>query len=123
VVSKILRGIGSFFFWSYHRGSWQYDLKVALILAFIFLTPRHVLHDPAMPVRAGQVTEVSGAEGRGYRIEAGLLQGGARGLEVNAEQVLRDALGRDVSVSRIQPVLDQDGRVQAYTVWVQDKRK
>jgi hypothetical protein len=25
--------------WSYHRGSWQYDVLCILILAFIFLTP------------------------------------------------------------------------------------
>ena len=27
-------------FWSYERGSWQYDVICAAILAFIFLTPR-----------------------------------------------------------------------------------
>lgn len=26
--------------WYYERGSWQYDVMVILILAFIFLTPR-----------------------------------------------------------------------------------
>lgn len=26
-------------FWRYERGSWQYDILVLLILAFIFLTP------------------------------------------------------------------------------------
>lgn len=26
--------------WYYERGSWQYDVIVILILAFIFLTPR-----------------------------------------------------------------------------------
>ncbi|GAB4240382.1 MAG: hypothetical protein Kow00109_15500 [Acidobacteriota bacterium] len=29
-------------FWSYPRGSWQYDILCALILAFIFLTPKHI---------------------------------------------------------------------------------
>lgn len=31
--------------WDYHRGTWQYDVIVALILAFIFLTPRDTFHD------------------------------------------------------------------------------
>lgn len=29
-------------FWSYPRGSWQYDILCALILAFIFLTPKQI---------------------------------------------------------------------------------
>src|SRR5438132_635579 len=28
-------------FWTYRRGSWQYDVIVLVILAFIFLTPRN----------------------------------------------------------------------------------
>ena len=28
------------FFWTYERGTWQYDVMVILILAFIFVTPR-----------------------------------------------------------------------------------
>jgi hypothetical protein len=31
-------------FWSYERGSWQYDVMVLLILAFIFLAPNRVFH-------------------------------------------------------------------------------
>jgi hypothetical protein len=40
VWAKIKLVIRRSFFWSYERGSWQYDLIVAAILAFIFLTPR-----------------------------------------------------------------------------------
>ena len=32
-------------FWAYERGSWQYDLIVAAILAFIFLSPRAWFND------------------------------------------------------------------------------
>ena len=32
-------------FWVYERGSWQYDVILAVILAFIFLTPRSVFND------------------------------------------------------------------------------
>ncbi len=27
--------------WNYERGSWQWDVLCLLILAFIFLTPKH----------------------------------------------------------------------------------
>ncbi len=37
--------------WSHRRGSWQYDIICALILAFIFLTPRTFFGDqPRTPV-------------------------------------------------------------------------
>jgi hypothetical protein len=39
-VGSIFRAIKSIFFWSYGRTTWQYDVLCALILAFIFLTPR-----------------------------------------------------------------------------------
>jgi hypothetical protein len=34
------------FFWTYERATWQYDLLVIVILAFIWLTPPSWLHDP-----------------------------------------------------------------------------
>lgn len=34
------------FFWTYERATWQYDLLVLVILAFIWLTPPGWLGDP-----------------------------------------------------------------------------
>lgn len=34
------------FFWTYERATWQYDLWVIVILAFILLTPPGWLKDP-----------------------------------------------------------------------------
>jgi hypothetical protein len=34
------------FFWTYERASWQYDLMVIAILAFVWLTPPDWLNDP-----------------------------------------------------------------------------
>ena len=35
------------FFWTYPRGSWQYDLICLVILAFVFLTPPTILDGSA----------------------------------------------------------------------------
>lgn len=35
----ILTTLKKILFWSYERGSWQYDIMCVLILAFIFLSP------------------------------------------------------------------------------------
>ena len=40
--SKFVGGVARVIFWRYQRGSWQYDILCALILAFIFLTPQTV---------------------------------------------------------------------------------
>jgi hypothetical protein len=34
------------FFWTYERTTWQYDLMVIAILAFVWLTPPDWLGDP-----------------------------------------------------------------------------
>jgi len=38
----MLPAVSRVIFWTYERGGWQYDILSALILAFIFLTPRAV---------------------------------------------------------------------------------
>ena len=34
------------FFWTYERTTWQYDVMVIAILAFVWLTPPSWLNDP-----------------------------------------------------------------------------
>jgi len=33
-------------FWTFERGTWQYDLMVIAILAFVWITPPELLGDP-----------------------------------------------------------------------------
>jgi hypothetical protein len=40
-----MRGLNKIVFWSYGRGTLQYDVLCALILAFIFATPRYIFQD------------------------------------------------------------------------------
>jgi hypothetical protein len=49
--------------WSFPRGSVQYDLIVAAILAFIFLTPREFFGDQPRPPVVRQVQEVGDSRG------------------------------------------------------------
>ena len=57
-MTIILSTLKKVLFWSYERGSWQYDLMCVLILAFIFLSPNSIYQSrpSAMPI------VVSGAE-------------------------------------------------------------
>ena len=50
MLRKLWSGLRPVLFWNYRRGSWQYDLIVAAILAFIFFTPRSLFNDqPRLP--------------------------------------------------------------------------
>jgi len=41
-MGRVWKTISSFIWWSYDRGSIQYDIMVTLILLFIFLAPRKI---------------------------------------------------------------------------------
>jgi hypothetical protein len=45
-ASLPLRVVWNAFFWTYERATWQYDLMVIAILAFVWLTPPSWLGDP-----------------------------------------------------------------------------
>jgi hypothetical protein len=47
------------FFWTYERATWQYDLMVIAILAFVWLTPPAWLNDP-MVHDAGPIAWIRG---------------------------------------------------------------
>ena len=61
-------------FWSYERGSWQYDVAVILILVFVLLTPRGWVRDQpqvGLPANTSQVELLSKAgESEVYRVDA-----------------------------------------------------
>jgi hypothetical protein len=46
IVTLPARVLWHAFFWTYERATWQYDLMVIAILAFVWLTPPAWLGDP-----------------------------------------------------------------------------
>lgn len=85
-------------FWSYERGSWQYDVMCVLILAFIFFAPNSIFqsHD-ADPNPRIITSEELGP------------------VEPNSEQIgkfLSQKDGHDVEVSRIETLTDQNGKIK-----------
>ena len=44
-MKLLLTTLKKFLFWSYERGSWQYDVMCVVILAFIFFAPNSVFHN------------------------------------------------------------------------------
>ena len=56
VISRVL-------FWTYQRGSWQYDLMCLAIILFIFLTPGHVFHQRDSTGTSSMVKDVGSVLG------------------------------------------------------------
>jgi hypothetical protein len=116
------------FFWSYERGTWQYDLAVIIILIFVLLTPPRWFHDEpqvGLPTTPGQVALVAGTERdqrQTYRVDARVLAPPEQtpALQNELHNALKKALpdlrnGR-FSITKIEAVRDEQGTVIAYQV-------
>jgi len=122
-MNPVWRTIKGFIFWSYERGTVQYDVMVTLILIFVFLSPMLInFNDRPVQRNPNATGVVVYPDGKGefiYQVEA-------RAVDANDDTGVRLALLRviepisgSVSISRYEAVHDQKGRVTAYKVWVQ----
>ena len=128
-MSTLWRGLLNTFFWSYERGTWQYDIAVIGIVVFVLFSP-YLLHFSDQP-QAGPLTahvdlvNFDPATGiQTYRLDARLLVSTAKTPAFDRE--MHDALRKNVSklqggkfhVIRYEPVRAEDGTVGFYDVYV-----
>lgn len=110
-------------FWTYKRGSWQYDIIVLVILAFIFLTP----YSWFTPQPASQVTGFLRNQGIirvgrikndwSYIVDARLVKTQSGQSTENAvSAVLGQQLQKAVTVKSVDQILDKNKTVIGYTV-------
>jgi hypothetical protein len=93
-------------FWDFPRASWPYDVVVALILLFIFVTPREFFHD--QPKASGIVLMTPSHGSSRFFVESELLSGVSEGGRVaRAATLVRERFGRKVSVRRVEPIWDE----------------
>ncbi|MGE5570024.1 MAG: hypothetical protein ACM3S5_13390 [Rhodospirillales bacterium] len=115
-MGSILTGIKRFVLWDYPRASWQYDVMVGLILAFIFLTPREWFRDrPRIPL-ASKITMLQGEHGASvFWIESEALAGvpesrrAEKALEIVASQT-----GEAQALIRLVPVFDSEQEIKGF---------
>ncbi len=117
------RTFSRFFFWSQERGTWQYDIAVAVVLLFVFLTPRSWFHDQVQPPHPTAdiqlLTEEPAARLRVYRVSAERLPSADKAaLERLVHQALAKSLQPPFTILRIEPVAEGDGSVLWYAVTV-----
>ncbi|MGH9517053.1 MAG: hypothetical protein ACRD3P_15400 [Terriglobales bacterium] len=122
-VNPVWRTIKSFIFWSYERGTVQYDVMVTLILIFVFFSPLVIsFNDRPVERNPNSTGVLVYPDGQGefiYQVDAKAVSG-------NDDSSIRAALLRviepisgSVAISRYTTVTDGKGRVVAYKVWVQ----
>ena len=119
------------FFWSFERGSWQYDLAVIGILIFVFFMPRRWLRDQPeapLPQQSQQIEPLpsTGSESV-YRIDARVLTPPEQMPQLQNElhralqKALPDLQNGRFEILKIEAQRDEHGTVVAYQVTLRRK--
>ena len=119
----VWRTIKSFIFWSYERGTVQYDIMVTLILIFVFLSP-HLINFNDRPVERNPHSTgvVVYPDGKGefiYQVESRAVPAGDDSAVRAALLRVIEPISGSVRISRYETVTDSRGHVVAYKVSVQ----
>jgi hypothetical protein len=108
-----MASFGRFLFWDHPRASWQYDVMVGLILAFIFVTPREFFHD--QPKAAAVVMLPADESGGLFWIEPELLAGVPENQRLSKAAGLVNARFKTrKSVTRVEPIFDAEQDIKGY---------
>jgi len=101
-----------FILWEYSRGSWQYDVMVGVILAFIFFTPRGWFRDQA---RIPRVSVISMAHGE-FMVDPEFWTGTPEDqrMEKLTREVRIRAGNAHLTVTGVEPFEDSDGELRFY---------
>jgi len=122
-LRRLGRTLKGFVLWSYDRGTWQYDVMVALIVLFVLLAPARWFHDQPVynPWQARDIMRLDKEpEGVRYRVSAELLASYDADPQRAAGEVFAQNLPHPFTIVRIQEVRDEDEEVVWYDVWVRE---
>ena len=124
----MLKLLKSYFYWTYERGSFHYDVMVTLILLFLFLSPLVIdFKDRPVETVALRSSEVlvkeAGNDGENarflYQIRADDMGNATTDAERKAA-ILRviEPISGEVTLERYESVRDAQGHIIAYNAWV-----
>ena len=117
-------GLKRFVLWDYPRASWQYDVMVGIILAFIFLMPREWFRDQPRIPRASNIAMLPGENGSNmYLIDPELLSGVPESQHLSKlAEILKTRTGKKQSVLRVQPIYDDsENELKGYMAFTTPK--
>ena len=106
-----------FILWDYPRASWQYDVMVGIILAFVFLTPRAWFHDQPRIPNVSSIALLPSEKGNSvFFVNSALLAGIPEpGRAAKLTEILQARTSnRRLVVIRVEPVLDSEGELEGF---------
>lgn len=101
-----------FILWDYPRASWQYDVMVGLILAFIFLAPKEWFRDqPRIPY----IRSIAALPDE-FFVMPETLDGIPENQRASRlTDLLRAQMSnRKLAVTRVEPIVDSEGELRGY---------
>jgi hypothetical protein len=112
-------GLKRFILWDYPRASWQYDVMVGVILAFVFLTPRGWFRDQPRAPQASQMALLGAGLGKDVLwIEPELLAGVPEDQQLaKLTDILKRRPGKTPTITRLEPILDSEGEIKGYVAF------
>lgn len=119
----MMRLLHNYIFWSYERGSIQYDVMVTAIILFVVIGPRFIdfKDEPTktVPLRSSEVLVKSTGASMVYEVRADDL-GGAATDEQRRAALLRviAPISGEVTLESYRAVVDTRGKVVAYDATV-----
>lgn len=106
-----------FVLWDYPRASWQYDVMVGLILAFIFITPREIFRDQPRPKNVMLVS----AQGTNasYWIEPEAVEGtDPAARQQTVERLVHSQIGgKNLKITKVEPIFDEEKEIRGYIAY------
>ncbi len=106
--------------WDFPRASWQYDIMVAAIVAFIFLTPREWFHDQPKAPHSHEVALLPSQRGMSVFWLAPALISQVPDSASEAERlakvsaILKTETGKSQSVTRLDPIYNAERELTGY---------
>jgi len=114
-MRTLWRGIVRTIFWSYERMTWQYDVMVAVILAFIFFAPRQWFRDQPRIPQASQITSLPSQGESVFWIEQELVTPVPESQRLDQlSKILTTRTGRTQVLTRLEPNYDSEQELKGY---------
>jgi len=124
-VAGVWHTLRSYILWSHERGSVQYDVMVTLILLFVFFSPK-LINFKDKPVEhnphpTGVVVMPDGQGGLIYQVEGSAVMGEDEDARRGELLGIIEPISGEVTITKVEAVRNQAGRVAHYKVWVERK--
>ena len=116
MLVAFLRGVRRSVLWDYPRATWQYDVMVAVILGFVFLTPRNWFRDQPRIPHSSNIAMLPSEQGSNvFWVEPELLDEVPEAQRtVRLGEILSVRTGKKQVVTRIETIFDAEKEIKGY---------